>query len=876
MTSRINRMKEMKSFSFKMIIILAVLSSVCSAGLVAHWAFDEGSGSTAGDSSGNDYTGMLNGSPAWVAGKVGGALRFDGSNDYVSTSQSLLNNLSEFTLACWVNADVYTNKVGFVGQNDCTEFGFNGSDLRCWNTSVNGRVTGTWTHGTGSWHHVAVTGDSSGMNLYIDGKFFAGPSAAPGGNFGSSSDPVRIGGGGIWGPSGDYFDGIIDEVYIYDHALSQTEIEALYNGTEPRVINQVPVNGSGHIDPNGMMSWGVANATTPTFEISIGTDANCDDVLLDHNTVSDMNYTPAPGLLDVAAKYYWRVDVHQDGNEYVGNVLSFTTAGKVSDPTPGDDETDVSPVGNVSWTGDSLTASYDVYFAEMGQSLTFVGNYVDANVSKVALAQAIGIGILQSNTEYEWRVDTRDSGDTLLATGYLWSFTVEEYYGSYVVLVEDFFDYADTTELLAVWSESSSANIEALPLINIMQFDYNNASSPYKSETTMTLSPVQNWSDFTTSLDFKLLGSEENASELVYVILGDGTTTYKVVIPKASIDSNDNWQVLSVQLSEFEDNSVDLTKIETITIGIGDGVSTGGAGTVFINDIEIHPMRCLGEYADAADVTGDCEVDIADLAVVTGDWLYADFNVTASSPSSGLVAHYDFNEISGYTANDSSGNNYDAAIEPGTVSGFRDSSGLSGYCISFSDPNLEVNIPASVFNTVSNELTVSMWLYGEVNSVPDPIRTVEIFAGTAPAEDPNYHWDRLVWNLTSKDQYEGQWNHYAMVKDADVNTIEVYVNGILVARKSDAPAVMTGASAGVTILTMTPGQELTTVKVDELKIFDAALSQQEIVYLAKGSGGYAIQPIAPVLTDADIVDDGTINLKDIARIALEWLTDQGW
>ncbi len=557
------------------------------------------------------------------------------------------------------------------------------------------------------------------------------------------------------------------------------------------------------------------------------------------------------------------------------DILTIEDAGdKAYSPSPSDGAVGVAPTGDVSWDADSA-ASYDVWFAKDGQTLTFVGNYTVKTVSMVDLAQAIGLTALEDNNEYDWRVDTKDGGGGLLDTGDLWNFKTMENFNSHAAVVDDFFDYADTAELLAVWSESSSANLTAEPLTNIMQFDYDNSSSPYKSEATMTISPAGDWSGLmATSMDLKLLGQIGNSADPIYVIVGDGTNSHKIILTDAVVDSNDRWQVLSIKLSELVD--VNLANITTLTVGVGDGVSAGGAGTVFINDILLYGSRCMSEYADIADVTGDCQVTLDDLAMITGQWLFADFNVAATAPAASPVAYYNFNDASGYTADDSSGNNYDAAIQPGTASGFWDSSGYSGYCISLSDPNIEVNMPAAVFSTVSDEVTISMWLYGAANSVPDPIQTVEAFAGTGPPEDPNNDWDRLQWDIVSDSQYESQWNHYAIVKDADANSMQIFVNGVLVARKTYAPAAMSGSTAGTTILSMVPGHELSTVKVDELRVFNDALSQAEIVYLAKSSGGEATQPISPVLTDADIITDGVVNLKDVAQIASAWLDDQSW
>ena len=156
---------------------------------------------------------------------VGTCLDFDGTDDYVSTDKSLLNNLSEFTLACWVNAINYTsNQIGIVGQNDLVEFGFNNDgNVVCWITGGVGNHTIAYPYTYPSWHHVAAVCTEAGTILYIDGQKAFGPGTAPSDNYGSSTYPVNIGGGGIWDASGNWFQGQIDDVRIYNRALSGAE-----------------------------------------------------------------------------------------------------------------------------------------------------------------------------------------------------------------------------------------------------------------------------------------------------------------------------------------------------------------------------------------------------------------------------------------------------------------------------------------------------------------------------------------------------------------------------------------------------------------------------------------------------------------------------
>ena len=76
--------------------------------LVAHWRFDETSGATAFDASGNGHDGTIMGDPQWVPGKLGGALEFDGAGDYVDCGASPDYEIAvNITIACWINVDVF-------------------------------------------------------------------------------------------------------------------------------------------------------------------------------------------------------------------------------------------------------------------------------------------------------------------------------------------------------------------------------------------------------------------------------------------------------------------------------------------------------------------------------------------------------------------------------------------------------------------------------------------------------------------------------------------------------------------------------------------------------------------------------------------------
>jgi len=88
-----------------LVVALSMAGSV-SAELILHWSFDEGSGNTANDRSGNGHDGVFEGNPTWVAGKVGGALDFAGAGERVVDADAgdYLNGLDAVTVAIWIKS----------------------------------------------------------------------------------------------------------------------------------------------------------------------------------------------------------------------------------------------------------------------------------------------------------------------------------------------------------------------------------------------------------------------------------------------------------------------------------------------------------------------------------------------------------------------------------------------------------------------------------------------------------------------------------------------------------------------------------------------------------------------------------------------------
>jgi hypothetical protein len=200
-------------------------------GLVAAYAFNEGSGATVVDGSGNGNHGTISGATRTSSGQYDAALDFDGSNDSVTVADSSsLDLTSGMTVEAWVRplttsgwrTVVLKERPGDVvyalysSNNDngrpTSRVRVNGS-----NVSVNGTSRLT----TSVWTHLATTFDGSNLRLYVNGSLVATRVAS--GTILTSANPLRIGGSSALGR---WFRGRIDEVRVYNRALTASEIQS--------------------------------------------------------------------------------------------------------------------------------------------------------------------------------------------------------------------------------------------------------------------------------------------------------------------------------------------------------------------------------------------------------------------------------------------------------------------------------------------------------------------------------------------------------------------------------------------------------------------------------------------------------------------------
>jgi regulation of enolase protein 1 (concanavalin A-like superfamily) len=391
-----------------------------SAGLVAHWKLDEGSGTAASDSSGNGYVGTLLGGPTWIAGNDGGALELDGRDDYVDFGNpgGWPAGKSPRSMTGWGRTDsiasgyrwmaaygsAATGQAMFIGLNGSTLVagGYGGDDVT---------VTNVWQ--VGEWFHVGLTYDGTTARAYVNGRE-VGTAAK---NWTLVLNRAHI--GRQVNDAAEFWDGAVDDVRIYDHVLTAAQMKAL---VPPKVKARKPNPADGAVGVfMPLLTW--APGETALFEdVYLGTspDLTAAHRVSTHQPAALKMYYHLQPLVP-GQKYYWRVDaIEPAGAVYTGDVWAFTVTPKTAwAPQPGDGTAYVDPGVVLQWTPGMNATGHDVYFGtdraavEAGTGGTFKGNQPLASYTPASL---------ERGATYFWRVDEVAGGGK--TAGQVWSFAV--------------------------------------------------------------------------------------------------------------------------------------------------------------------------------------------------------------------------------------------------------------------------------------------------------------------------------------------------------------------------------------------------------------------------------------------------------------------
>jgi hypothetical protein len=199
-------------------------------GLVGAWGFDEASGATVSDSSGGGQAGTISGAVRTTAGRHGGALSFDGVNDWVTVPDS---NALDLTTGMTIEAWVRPTAVGTAWRTVLLKeqpgnlvyalYAGDGAGRPATYvfTTADRGANATTATPLNTWTHLAATYDRTTLRLFVNGN--QAGSRALTGNLQTSTGVLRIGGNAVWS---EWFAGLIDEVRVYTRVLTAPEIQA--------------------------------------------------------------------------------------------------------------------------------------------------------------------------------------------------------------------------------------------------------------------------------------------------------------------------------------------------------------------------------------------------------------------------------------------------------------------------------------------------------------------------------------------------------------------------------------------------------------------------------------------------------------------------
>jgi len=303
--------------------------------LIGWWKFDEGYGSTALDWSGHRNDGTLVNKPQWVEGHMDGALEFNGSN-YVTmndVADDITNN--DITLSGWVktndshglwlssntatgNVALWAIDQGQATMYDGADSGYEGYS----NTVVNDN----------EWHMLTYVRSGSTGYIYVDG---VQENTHPAAYSFSATDRWSIGQEWDSGTPSDFLAGTVDDVRIYDMALTADEVKQLMRGDPLAAWDPSPRNKS-TVDikeARKPLRWSPGDETAQ-HDVYFGTDKEAvsnadvsDTVGIYRGRQGATNYTLSEGIEWGGGPYYWRIDEYNnDASISTGATWSFTVA----------------------------------------------------------------------------------------------------------------------------------------------------------------------------------------------------------------------------------------------------------------------------------------------------------------------------------------------------------------------------------------------------------------------------------------------------------------------------------------------------------------------------------------------------------------------
>jgi len=448
--------------------------------------------------------------------------------------------------------------------------------------------------------------------------------------------------------------------------------------------NPNPANYATSVSVNPTLTWSPDPWVQPTNghavyfgldfnDVNDATPANPLGVYKGRQTAT--SYIPA-GPLDSDTNYYWRIDEYNDANAaspWRGNVWRFRTKGPLSsEPSPASGTVGLPIPLKLSW-------SSGAYAQDVNGHAIFLGpNEIDVTDSRIGnVLQGVRMYIQSStifplssldynlapDTNYYWRID--EINDACVSSpwiGEVWMFRNTNYF-----VVDNFDTYNSFADMNNRWKTGYSNNRRwgcDVPMppqsyaqldweqllrdgdyTGVMVFGYDNQNgwggSVYFSEARLEVNKMpdgaKDWTgngalpdnDKTRSISVSYVGAPGNSSDAtydrMYMAIESNDGNFGMALnanPEAQRTSV--WEQWEVNFTDLNSPRVKMNNIDYFYLGFGlrcNSGTVGGTGTVMFDDIRLYQRHCVPEYGPTADFTDDCVVNLADVDVMSEQWL---------------------------------------------------------------------------------------------------------------------------------------------------------------------------------------------------------------------------------------------------------------
>ncbi|MBN1392051.1 MAG: LamG domain-containing protein [Sedimentisphaerales bacterium] len=813
---------------------------------IAWWKLDETSGSTAYDSSGNNYHAAINGDPVWRTGSPyggSGYLDFDGDGDWTDADYLDSNNIQLpdlYTVTLWFKCEGgSSNRDMFaaVGSN-------NGHgillELRGDDTPP-GRIryihrspvqpTGvgfenTYTpagYADNLWHHIAIVRASgSSRTIYIDGE----PVITNTDGIAGFDRPLRINLSTLRPDTPQrYWNGGIDDVRIYNSALSQTEIREVMRS---RIASgPQPPDGATDVELTPTLSWmaGIYAASVNGHKLYLDPDrqkvverSGCQ---INGVVTTDPCYGPI-GPLGVGKTHYWAVDEVNGVDLWAGDIWSFKTTACIMIE-------DFDSYGST----DELRDVWKDFFTQEAP---------------------------KTSAECYQEMTTVRSGNSMRY--WFRNYTYSPYYSEVRATVADLAVDSDWSDAgaLSIWFYGNAGNDPCEPMyVKLTDGSSNDANVYY--DGAMSDIRKEEWQEWVIDMS---LFSGVNLANISQITIGIG----------------DGSQAANDGTIYIDDIALCASKC---------ALSKRNAGFALVD------FAPLGYSA-----SGDCMVDNQELTIMVDDWLAEDDIIATQNPGEvNLVAYYPLNEGDGNNVEDVVGDHN--GILAGDVSwitpGFIGSSAIHVPYTAGSRVDINNWNPVGNWDPCTNtgDLTLAVWAkwagttgeeqglitkrddFWDANGIMFGLDITGWPFATTSMLALRGNTDVTSGNVTMG-RYLGRWTHLAAAVDGNAATL--YINGQEVASGAFTFDPNADASMAIGNVCGVNGGETTQTfngDLDEVRIYNRALTPSEIAYIADTTplDGWLTVPVpSPAeVWKGEPEGQRIINFRDFAMIANLWLEE---